>query len=310
MVSVIIPYYNRPEKIRRCLDSVLNQTYQKFEVLVIDDCSTDPLIIDNDPRIKVFRNEKNLGPGLSRNVGLDNAAGKHIAFLDSDDYWSSDFLKKCLKGFEVAINNPVMVFANTFSVTKDGVSPRRVWQEEISTILPNILIDKRPWATSACVWKAKVVKNIKWIDSRNWEDYAFDVSVALKCNNVFSIDEFLVFYDAEGNDKLSQERFEITIINQNRSILFISSSLFYSQFRNNQIVRKAITILLINHLISNLQTKSKNKRLIILTKAEFKKWNKVSLNIFIIFLSFFPMNVQLRTLRHLKKRIISGLTKF
>ena len=92
MTSIIIPYHNRPVKLKRCLNSIFQQTYQDFEILIIDDYSKTPLQLEVDNRVRILRNRKNLGPGLSRNVGLDNAKGEYIAFLDSDDYWDKEFL--------------------------------------------------------------------------------------------------------------------------------------------------------------------------------------------------------------------------
>lgn len=300
MVSVIIPYYNRPEKIRRCLSSVLEQTYQHFEIIVVDDHSAISLIVDNDPRIRVFRNQKNLGPGLSRNVGLDNAKGKYIAFLDSDDHWDAHFLHKCLKQFKVADNNPGMVFTNTFSVTDEGVIPKRKWDKKTETILPNILINNRPWATSSCLWKANIIKDVKWISSRNWEDYAFDVSVALNCNQVSQIDEFLVFYDAEGVDKLSNQKDEEIRVSKSTSILQISKTLIHSDFSADLQVKAAITRQLINNIIAILETKSKDHTLIWPLINELEKWNGFKMGLYIRVIIYFPINIQLRFLRRLK----------
>ncbi len=249
MVSIIIPYYNRPEKLERCLNSVLKQTYQDFEILVVDDYSTVPLTLNLDSRIKIFRNLKNLGPGLSRNVGVDNTNGDFIAFLDSDDYWDSLFLQKCLEQFQNVNNNPVMVFTNTLSVSKEGSVPKRKWRSRSETILPNILLNNRPWATSACLWRADIVKSIKWIDRRNWEDYVFDVSVALINNKVSGINEFLVFYDAEGDDKLSKSNFLNRNIEWTYSLIEIFKLLKNSEFFNNPKLR----IIIINNLISSLE---------------------------------------------------------
>ncbi|MEO8773217.1 MAG: glycosyltransferase family 2 protein [Gelidibacter sp.] len=300
MVSIIIPYYNRPEKIRRCLSSVLEQTYQNFEIIVIDDHSSIPLTVNNDPRIKVFRNQKNLGPGLSRNVGLDNAKGEYIAFLDSDDHWNAHFLHKCLKQFKLAKNNPGMVFTNTFSVTTDGVIPKRKWDLQTETILPNILITNRRWATSSCLWKANIIKDVKWISSRNWEDYAFDVSVALKCNKVSQIDEFLVFYDAEGLDKLSKQKYEEIIVSKSKSILQVSKTLIHSNFSTDLQVKEAITRQLINNIIAIIETRLKDHNLIWLIINELKKWNGFKMGLYLKLIIYFPVNIQLRFLRRLK----------
>jgi glycosyltransferase involved in cell wall biosynthesis len=92
LVSIVMPMHNDEKYIGNTLQSVLCQTYSNFEVLIVDDASSDDSlsIIKNnfhDDRIKIFRNEVNKGAAYSRNVALKNAYGKWIAFLDADDYW-------------------------------------------------------------------------------------------------------------------------------------------------------------------------------------------------------------------------------
>ena len=93
LVSVIIPYYRKKQYISRALKSVTNQTYKKLEIIIIyDDNNKSDLkfikyISSKDKRIKIYVNKKNLGAGLSRNVGIKKSKGKYIAFLDADDLW-------------------------------------------------------------------------------------------------------------------------------------------------------------------------------------------------------------------------------
>jgi glycosyltransferase involved in cell wall biosynthesis len=97
-VSVIIPCFNRSARLREAIESVLAQTYQDFEVLVIDDGSTDDTRTSlerrfaGDSRIHYFH-KTHAGPGPARNLGLRNASGEFIAFLDSDDLWLPDKLE-------------------------------------------------------------------------------------------------------------------------------------------------------------------------------------------------------------------------
>jgi len=90
-VSVIIPTYNRAHLVGRAIRSVLNQTYQDFEIIVVDDCSTDNTeeIVKgfNDHRIRYMRHDRNRGGSAARNTGIKASQGKYIAFLDSDDEW-------------------------------------------------------------------------------------------------------------------------------------------------------------------------------------------------------------------------------
>jgi glycosyltransferase involved in cell wall biosynthesis len=96
--SIVLPVFNRETRISFAVQSVLDQTYTSWELLIIDDCSNDKSqeIIKEfrDDRIRVFRNQKNEGPAISRNVGIQNAKGQIISFLDSDDKYYPDFLLK------------------------------------------------------------------------------------------------------------------------------------------------------------------------------------------------------------------------
>lgn len=101
MISVIVPVYNVERYLHRCIDSILTQSYTDFELLLIDDGSPDGcgLICDEyaakDSRVRVFHKE-NGGVSSARNLGLDNARGEWIAFIDSDDYVDVDYLKELI----------------------------------------------------------------------------------------------------------------------------------------------------------------------------------------------------------------------
>lgn len=99
LVSIIMPSYNTARFIGESIQSVLAQTYTNWELLIVDDCSTDntdeivqPFL--SDERIKYFKNEKNSGAAVSRNKALREAKGKWIAFLDSDDLWLPEKLER------------------------------------------------------------------------------------------------------------------------------------------------------------------------------------------------------------------------
>lgn len=93
LISIITPAYNASKVIEETVNSVLAQTFNDWEMIIVDDCSTDNTyelalkLAKSDKRIKVLKNEKNSGVAVTRNVALDSAQGKYIAFLDSDDMW-------------------------------------------------------------------------------------------------------------------------------------------------------------------------------------------------------------------------------
>ncbi len=103
-VSVVLPTYNRARILKRAVDSVLNQTFTNFELIIVDDCSQDNtediIATFSDPRIKYIKHKINRGGCAARNTGIINATGKYIAFQDSDDEWLPTKLEKqvtCLK---------------------------------------------------------------------------------------------------------------------------------------------------------------------------------------------------------------------
>ncbi len=99
LVSIIMPSYNTAAYIKETINSVISQTYQQWELIIVDDCSTDNTdeIVGSflkDSRIRYMKNERNSGAAVSRNRAIREARGKWIAFLDSDDLWMSEKLEK------------------------------------------------------------------------------------------------------------------------------------------------------------------------------------------------------------------------
>ena len=105
LISVIVPVYNVEKYLVQCIDSILNQTYKNLEIILVDDESTDhsgkicDQFSSNENRIKVIH-KKNMGLGLARNTGLENANGKYVVFVDSDDYLSNSNIKNLVAGIK------------------------------------------------------------------------------------------------------------------------------------------------------------------------------------------------------------------
>lgn len=103
LVSIITPTYNSEKYIRETIQSVQNQTYPSWEMIIVDDCSTDNTIQiieeiqKTDARIRLVKSEKNAGPAISRNKGIERATGKYMTFLDADDIWFEDFIQNSIE---------------------------------------------------------------------------------------------------------------------------------------------------------------------------------------------------------------------
>lgn len=106
LVSIIMPTYRCGHFIRKSIESVQNQTYQNWELIIVDDCSGDDTVaivselMKNDNRIKLFRSASNNGAAVSRNTAIRNAIGRWIAFLDSDDLWKPTKLERQVEFME------------------------------------------------------------------------------------------------------------------------------------------------------------------------------------------------------------------
>jgi hypothetical protein len=122
-VSVIIPTYNRVDILPRAVESVLDQQYADFELLVVDDGSTDGTVSMlesyDDPRLRVISHETNEGASAARNTGIRRANGEFVAFLDSDDEWHPEKLQRQLKRYETAPPSCVAVYCD-FEYELDG----------------------------------------------------------------------------------------------------------------------------------------------------------------------------------------------
>ena len=128
LVSIVTPMYNGAALVQETINSVRSQTYQNWEMIIIDDCSPDngkgKAIVNQssatDPRIKLISLSENRGSASARNKGIKDASGEYIAFLDADDLWNTEFLKKQLQF--MAEKDASIVFSSYKRISDDGQS--------------------------------------------------------------------------------------------------------------------------------------------------------------------------------------------
>jgi len=190
-VSIIMPYFNKKKFIKASIDSVLMQSFQNFEIIIIyDDINLDDYqFIKNfeklDNRIKVIKNMHNLGPGLSRNKGIEVSTGKYIAFLDCDDIWEKDKLKYQI---DFMLQNKYILTFSSYNIinSKDQLIGSRKAKKTISY---NDLIWSCDIGLSTVILKKDVFNDYcRFPDLKTKEDYVLWLKLTQKNQNFFGLD--------------------------------------------------------------------------------------------------------------------------
>lgn len=194
LVSIIMPSYNTASYIKETIQSVLNQTYQNWELIIVDDCSADNtdevLGTIKDPRIRYFKNDKNSGAAVSRNKALREARGQWIAFLDSDDLWMPEKLEKQIHFMEK--NDYSFSYTNYEEIDVEGkktgirvTGPKKITKTGMFNYCwPGCL---------TVMFDANKVGLLQIKDIKKNNDYAMWLKVCKKVNG-FLLDEYLAFY--------------------------------------------------------------------------------------------------------------------
>ena len=193
-ISVIIPVYNAEKYLYRCIDSVLAQTYQDFELLLIDDGSKDSsgVICDEyaakDARVRVFHKE-NGGVSSARNLGLDNARGEWITFVDSDDWIKPLYLEHLM--ICAHTSDLVITYATVFSDNDNKGVKEKYPEHDITAENFSLLFEQNAmsWHTSpwSKLYKRKIIENYRLRfeeDVHIGEDAIFLYSYMLQANEI------------------------------------------------------------------------------------------------------------------------------
>lgn len=207
LVSIITPSYNTAMFIGETIESVLAQTYSNWELLIVDDCSTDNtdevVSLYQDPRIHYFKNTKNSGAAFSRNKALREAKGKWIAFLDSDDLWKPTKLEKQIRfmvdnQYSFSCTGREVIDENSNRTGKVVFSPKHVGKL-------GMLLYCWPGCLGT-MYDSEVVGLIQIADLKKNNDYAMWLKVIKKCD-FYSTREVLASYRVRKNS-ISHDKFK------------------------------------------------------------------------------------------------------
>jgi teichuronic acid biosynthesis glycosyltransferase TuaG len=208
MVSIVMPAYNSEKYIREAITSVIQQTYSDWELIVVDDGSKDNTveIIEDfskkDSRVKLHRNEKNLGVSATRNKGISLAVGEWIAFLDSDDMWDQTKLEKQINFAKDKDANFLFTgsaFINEKSESYSGIFnvPEQVSYKEL--LKQNVI------SCSSVLIKKHFLDTVKMEKDEIHEDYGAWLRILKKEKFAYGINESLLIYRISSGTKSSNK---------------------------------------------------------------------------------------------------------
>ena len=178
LVSVIIPSYERPNLVEQAIRSVLNQTHQNMELLVIDDHSPTPIagVLDEkiltDDRVNIIRLEENRGANSARNVGIRKSTGDFIAFLDDDDRWMEKKVQRQITAFNEAASDVGAVFTGLINVDDEGKILGKRIPARHETDTKSLLLGKSLAPFSTVMVQSKIIDHAGLLDERfpSWQD--------------------------------------------------------------------------------------------------------------------------------------------
>ena len=225
LVSVIIPYFKKKEYIEKTLESILNQTFKDFELIIIyddDDLQEYNFLVNicnGIEKIKIIKNSKNLGAGVSRNIGIKNSSGKFFAFIDADDLWLPKKLDKQISF--MTKNNIEFCFCG---YQKKLLNKNIEVKTDKNELNYNDLINSNVIGLSTVVLKKNIIEENLFPKLKTQEDYAAWLKL-IKKNKAYNLQETLVIWNKSSNSLSSNffqkisDAFKVYYFYENFSII-------------------------------------------------------------------------------------------
>ncbi|OCG17406.1 hypothetical protein A9G09_00015 [Gilliamella sp. wkB292] len=316
VLSIIIPVYNTEKYLSKCLDSVLNQKIENIEIICVNDGSTDNSLdilkkysqIDN--RIKII-NKKNGGMSSARNIGIDNAQGKYITFIDSDDFIEPNAYEKLLPYLDIP--GVDLVYFATQLVIEDNVNRKqdeKYFEHNHTGLvkLSNDVVSKMDVVAWNKIFKLSIINNYKirfplglW-----YEDNPFFWSYALVSDSVYFVNEKFYNYLIRNGSIMAQKNQYNTghKISHELDSLLCFEYLLNFMFRWGLIekIKPTLVNLFLDKIYETLRRFPKNKRMCVLNKStEIVKLYNLT--------SYYPNNHYIKALSERRYQRIGKINK-
>lgn len=263
-VSIIVPIYNVEQYLEECVNSILNQTYNNIEVLLVDDCATDKSgdiakqFEEKDSRCKYIKREKNGGLSAARNTGIKNATGDFLCFIDSDDWISDDYVQSMLElakkdNSEIVVCDYYMVIEDRY---EDGnsliqINNNSTKEEKIAYIRNHActkMFKKEFWLNQGLMFPE---------DIKRGEDMGVTIPLLTYANNISIINKNLYYYRQRVNSlsyKKERTKIDLSFYDKTFQNMLKNSNTCYKEEIEYHAIMEMIygkTMLMIKHSYSN-----------------------------------------------------------
>ncbi len=291
LVTLLVLAYNTEKYIKKCLDSLINQTYKNLQIILIDDGSKDDSgkICDEyakeDARIEVIH-EKNQGPSAARNLGISMAKGKYISFIDTDDYTEPTIIEKLVKSMEK--NNSDISICNFFPNGETKLEETFTSEKALTYIMNKNYFRGYLWNK---LYKTEIIKDMKFdVNIFISEDLIFNCEYLLKVKKCSYINEKLYHYNINdeslSNSKINEKYLTILDSYNKLKSIYESNKLEYLPYLFIDNFKVCCDIIYKNSLIKdklNIEKVYKEKRKLfkkIMNLKEIKLKKKIEVCIY------------------------------
>lgn len=279
-ISIVVPVYNSEKFLEKCVDSLINQTIENKEIVLVNDGSTDGSqeIIDRyvekyPDMIKCVKQE-NAGQAVARNVGIENASGEFIAFLDSDDYMEKNAYEVAVKKAE-AEDLDVVCF-DFFEIINGQKVQKKHYFFEVDDVVKKYIISETSPCNRVIRRKVLIDNNIRFLENKIYEDLATIPTLAKYTKKIGYIPDRLYDYVIRENSTM-----RYTTYNSKIEDIFYATEKLYNDFKDTEYVEE-LEYIYIEHLLhaASLRFFSYKEgiknidRIISIMKEKFPKWRK------------------------------------
>ena len=244
LVSIIIPYFKKKKFIKQTINSIFKQTYKKYEIIIIyDDKDLTDLsylkkAVKKIKKKKIIINKKNYGAGISRNIGIKNAHGKFIAFLDADDVWAKNKLKEQIKFMK---KEKVNFSYTSYSIINENNRIIKIIPAEESMTY-NKLVKSCDIGLSTVIMKSNLFNKHKFPSIKTKEDYVLWLQLSKHKIGLFGLKRNLCSW-RKLNKQLSSSIFQklkdaFTVYNKYLKFNFLKSLIFTIILSSNFIIKR------------------------------------------------------------------------